>query len=54
MLSLRTRLVLRVVRDTLVQQERLAAVCRAAAAVLEARARRDHRIARPSGTSPSR
>ncbi len=33
------RLVLRVVRDTLVQQGRLAAVCRGAAAVLEIRAR---------------
>jgi tetratricopeptide (TPR) repeat protein len=32
------RLVLRVVRDTMVQQGRLAAVCRAAASVLEARA----------------
>ena len=32
------RLVLRVVRDTLVQQGRLAAVCRAAAAVLDTRA----------------
>ena len=32
------RLVLRVVRDTLAQQGRLAAVCRAAAAVLDARA----------------
>ena len=36
--SIAHRLVLRVVRDSLVQQGRLAAVCRAAASVLDARA----------------
>ena len=51
------RLVLRVVRDTLAQQGRLAAVCRAAASVLDARAACPGRLAgprRPSGMFPSR
>ena len=41
------RLVLRVVRDGLARQGRLAAVCRAAASVLDARARAPGRLTGP-------